>query len=144
MQIENASKKPGPRSLLHNNTVLKCANRAFDMPSSEAVYCATGKEKERSLFPKMLKKFFMKGSGLKVTEINGTESGVAFFLHLSVHASKKDEKDTRILPVHYSDNYFSLVPGEVMSVSLTFEVSQGTTPYVMIHGWNYQGGYTVL
>ncbi|KAL6565423.1 hypothetical protein OROHE_004478 [Orobanche hederae] len=144
MHIENASKRPGPRSLLHNNTVLKCANRDFDMPSSEAVYCVTGKEKERSLFPKMLKKFFMKGSGVKVSEINGTESGVAFFLHLSVHASKKDEKDTRILPVHYSDNYFSLVPGEVMSVSLNFEVSQGTTPCVMIHGWNYQGGHTVL
>ncbi|KAL6558047.1 hypothetical protein OROMI_018397 [Orobanche minor] len=144
MHIENASKRPGPRSLLHNNTVLKCANRDFDMPSSEGVYCVTGKEKERSLFPKMLKKFFMEGSGVKVSEINGTESGVAFFLHLSVHASKKDEKDTRILPVHYSDNYFSLVPGEVMSVSLNFEVSQGTTPCVMIHGWNYQGGHTVL
>ncbi|GFP87725.1 mannosylglycoprotein endo-beta-mannosidase [Phtheirospermum japonicum] len=139
MHIENPSKKPNSRSLLHHNNVLKDANRDFDMPSSE--------EKEHSLVPAVLEKFFKKSSDVKVNEISGTESGVAFFLHLSVHASKKDKKDgedTRILPVHYSDNYFSLVPGEVMSVSLNFEVPQGITPRIMIHGWNYQGGHSVL
>ncbi|KAI3448637.1 hypothetical protein Pfo_005302 [Paulownia fortunei] len=147
MHIENTSKKPDSRSLLHNNNVLKRANRDFDMPLSEAVICVSDREKEHSLFQKMLKNFLMKASGVQVAEINGTETGVAFFLHFSVHASKKDQKDgedTRILPVHYSDNYFSLVPGEVMTVSLNFEAPQGITPCVTIHGWNYQGGHTVL
>ncbi|KAG8363817.1 hypothetical protein BUALT_Bualt19G0061700 [Buddleja alternifolia] len=83
-------------------------------------------------------------SGVRVSEINGNENGVAFFLHLSVHASGKDENDSRVLPVHYSDNYFSLVPGEVTTISLNFEVAQGVTPRVMIHGWNYDTGHTVL
>ncbi|KAL3631651.1 hypothetical protein CASFOL_024635 [Castilleja foliolosa] len=139
MHIENLSKKPDSRSKLHHNNVLNCANRDFDMPSSE--------QKENSLVPNMLKKFFTKSSDVKVNKISGTRSGVSFFLRLSVHASKEDKKDgedTRILPVHYSDNYFSLVPGEIMSVSINFEVPQGITPRIKLHGWNYQAGHSVL
>ncbi|GER55392.1 beta-mannosidase [Striga asiatica] len=136
MHIENASKKnPDSKSPLLNNNILKFP---LELPDEKV---------EHGLFPKMLKKYFTKGSGVKVKEIDGSSSGVAFFLHLSVHASEKDGKngdDTRILPVHYSDNYFSLVPGEVMSVRLNFEVPQGITPRVMIQGWNYPGGPTVL
>ncbi|XP_020264142.1 mannosylglycoprotein endo-beta-mannosidase isoform X2 [Asparagus officinalis] len=84
----------------------------------------------------------------KVVETGGTDIGVAFFLHLSVHAAKKVEgtmgEDTRILPVHYSDNYFSLVPGEKMTVNLTFEVPQGVTPRVTLDGWNYHEKQFVL
>ncbi|KAL7083975.1 hypothetical protein ACP275_14G196400 [Erythranthe tilingii] len=104
------------------------------------------REKGQSWFRKILKNFSKKGSDVKVTEIGGAQSGVAFFLHFSVHASEKDEKkgeDTRILPVHYSDNYFSLVPGEVMAVTLNFEAPEGVTPRVLINGWNYEGGVTV-
>ncbi|KAK8961879.1 Mannosylglycoprotein endo-beta-mannosidase [Platanthera guangdongensis] len=75
-----------------------------------------------------------------VFEVNGADSGVAFFLHLSVHASKKveggDVSDTRILPVHYSDNYFSLVPGEATTINISFEAA-GVTPRVVLRGWNY-------
>ncbi|XP_020578190.1 mannosylglycoprotein endo-beta-mannosidase-like [Phalaenopsis equestris] len=80
--------------------------------------------------------------GWRVFEVTGSESGVAFFLHFSVHAAKKVEEeadDTRILPVHYSDNYFSLVPGESMAINISFEVPQGVTPRVVLHGWNYHG-----
>jgi mannosylglycoprotein endo-beta-mannosidase len=83
---------------------------------------------------------------LKVSEINGDDVGVAFFLHLSVHASKMDYKegeDTRILPVHYSDNYFSLVPGESMPVNISFEIPPGVTPRVSLDGWNYDGRQTI-
>lgn len=130
IHIQNTSKEPESRSRLHNNHPLN-----FD------------REREQSLLGKMLKNFSSRDNGVRVTEIKGTETGVAFFLHLSVHASKKDQKDnedTRILPVHYSDNYFSLVPGEVMTVTLNFEVPEGVTPRVMIDGWNYEGGYSVV
>lgn len=104
--------------------------------------CGTGKEHETGLFKRIHSCFAGKSDGLKVSEINGNDVGVAFFLHLSVHASKteyKEGEDARILPVHYSDNYFSLVPGESMLVNISFEVPQGVTPRVSLDGWNYDG-----
>ncbi|KAL2469207.1 Mannosylglycoprotein endo-beta-mannosidase [Forsythia ovata] len=145
MHIQNTSKAPDSRSLLSsNNFIQESRNQDFDMLSLEAH--APERKKGNSLFQKMWQNFSREGSGVKVTEINGTETGVAFFLHLSVHASKKDHKDgedTRILPVHYSDNYFSLVPGEVMTITINFEVPPGITPRVTLTGWNYSGN-TVL
>ncbi|KAK6139448.1 hypothetical protein DH2020_026802 [Rehmannia glutinosa] len=118
MHIANTSKKPDSRNALFFR---KHCERDFDMP--------------------------LKTGGKRVTEINGSKVGVAFFLHLSVHASKGDYRegeDTRVLPVHYSDNYFSLVPGEVTTISLKFEVPHGITPRVKLHGWNYRHGHTLL
>jgi len=110
--------------------------------SSTASACGVGKEHETSWFNRIQRCFAGKNDGLKISEINGDDVGVAFFLHLSVHASKteyKEGEDTRILPVHYSDNYFSLVPGESMLVNISFEVPQGGTPRVALDGWNYDG-----
>lgn len=59
--------------------------------------------------------------------------GVAFWLHLWV-----EYEGTRILPVTYSQNYFSLTPGEKMDVEVSFEVPDGTTPTLMLSGWNIQ------
>ncbi|KAH9314279.1 hypothetical protein KI387_022906 [Taxus chinensis] len=79
---------------------------------------------------------------MQVTETKGDHSGVAFFLHFSVFAATKSLKpgeDARILPVHYSDNYFSLVPGEVLPIDITFEVSKNTVPQIVLQGWNTNG-----
>ncbi|KAH0468677.1 hypothetical protein IEQ34_001909 [Dendrobium chrysotoxum] len=75
----------------------------------------------------------------RIIEINEADPGVAFFLHFSVHSANVEETavDTRILPVHYSDNYFSLVPGEELTINISFEVSEGITPQVLLAGWNY-------
>ncbi|XP_042049817.1 mannosylglycoprotein endo-beta-mannosidase-like [Salvia splendens] len=132
MHIENTSKKPDSRILRHGNRNLDTSV----CPKSE-------EEADKSLFGKMLKHFSHKDSCARVVEISGSETGVAFFLQLSVHASGEDKKDTRILPVHYSDNYFSVVPGEVMTVILNFDVPEGVTPQVMINGWNFQSRLTV-
>ena len=43
----------------------------------------------------------------------------------------------RILPVHYSENYFSLVSIEVIPIKITFKVPPGVMPQVSLHGWNY-------
>ncbi|KAG0496330.1 hypothetical protein HPP92_001021 [Vanilla planifolia] len=80
------------------------------------------------------------GIRTRVVKVNGNHTGVAFFLHFSVHAAKKFDEaldDTRILPVHYSDNYFSLVPGEAMTIYISFEVPRGVVPRVALRGWNY-------
>ncbi|GKA82146.1 mannosylglycoprotein endo-beta-mannosidase [Tanacetum coccineum] len=102
-------------------------------------------ESGNCLLQKFYNRFSSEGNDVKVSEINGTEDGVAFFLNFSVHASNKDHKkgeDTRILPVHYSDNYFSLVPGEEMAVTISFEVPMSVTPRVSLHGWNYDSAHT--
>lgn len=144
MHIENTSKKQDSRSLLQNSNAMRQDTRNPDTPP----WPDTEEKQKQSLFLKMLKNFRPEGSRARVAEISGTETGVAFFLRLSVHTWKEDKEDSsedsRILPVHYSDNYFSVVPGEVMTVTLNFEVPQGVTPRVMINGWNYQSGQTVL
>ncbi|CAH8356048.1 unnamed protein product [Eruca vesicaria subsp. sativa] len=84
--------------------------------------------------------------GLKVVEMEGSDPGVAFFLRFSVHNAEAEKQDTRILPVHYSDNYFSLVPGESMSFKISFAAPTGVKkpPRVMLRGWNYPDGFTVF
>ncbi|KAM7478054.1 hypothetical protein LguiA_026267 [Lonicera macranthoides] len=145
--IQNTSKKPDSKSQLHkNNFAYKDSDGDFDMGSLEPVFDGTEKREEGSLFKRMYRHFTKEANGLRISEINGAEVGVAFFLHFSVHASKQyyeEGEDTRILPVHYSDNYFSLVPGEVMPISLSFEVPTGVTPRVTLQGWNYHGVHVI-
>lgn len=145
MRVENTSKEPDSRTLLHNIVLEKHRDGDTHL-QSEVVCCVPEREHERGLIQKVLQYISTNRSGMKVTEINGAGIGVAFFLHFSVHDSNKDTKegDTRILPVHYSDNYFSLVPGELMTIILNFEVPPGVTPRIILHGWNYEGGHTVL
>ena len=42
----------------------------------------------------------------------------------------------RILPAFWSDNYFSLVPGETRSVVITPENEPKNEPLVVVEGWN--------
>jgi len=86
---------------------------------------------------------------LRTLEVDGTDSGIAFFLHFSVHtsgSSTAEEKynDTRILPVHYSDNYFSLAPGEQTSIDISFEAAPGSSPRVVLRGWNHHLDHAVM
>ncbi|GMP40300.1 hypothetical protein CsSME_00010794 [Camellia sinensis var. sinensis] len=147
MHVQNTSKKPDSKNLLYKNSFIERNDDSdFDMSSLEPMHSRIEEKQEGGLIGRIFNHFSSETNGLRVTEINGSEVGVAFFLHFSVHASKTDHKegeDTRILPVHYSHNYFSLVPGEEMSVNLSFEVPPGVTPRVTLHGWNYHAGHTV-
>lgn len=147
MHVENKSKKPDSKSLLYkNNFTERNRDSDFDMASLESVHNENGRKVGVGFFQRIYKHFSREVNSVRVDEINGAENGVAFFLHFSVHSSKQDHKegeDTRILPVHYSDNYFSLVPGEVMPITISFEVPEGVTPRVSLHGWNYHGAHTV-
>ena len=148
MHVENTSKKPDSKiSTFENSSTARQSDNSFGTTDSlETVHIGAGREYEIGWFKRIHRCFAGKSDGLKVSEIKGHDIGVAFFLHFSVHASKKDHKegeDTRILPVHYSDNYFSLVPGEAMTVKISFEVPPGVTPRVTLHGWNYHEGHTI-
>lgn len=147
MHVENKSKKPDSKSLTcKNNFVTRIGDGDFDMASLGPVNSAAEKKQEASLFQRIYRLFSGENDDLQVSESNGSDEGVAFFLYFSVHASKpghKEGEDSRILPVHYSDNYFSLVPGEVMPIKISFEVPPGVTPRIRLHGWNYHSGHKV-
>ncbi|KAK4378965.1 hypothetical protein RND71_000827 [Anisodus tanguticus] len=147
MHIHNTSKKPDSNTLLYRNNFIRKNSSGDELDSSESISLLHWEKHEISLYEKIRRNFSREHNQAKVSEVNGTGKGVAFFLHFSVHASKKEHKngeDTRILPVHYSDNYFSLVPGEVMTVTISFEVPPSVTPRVTLHGWNHHDGHTVL
>ncbi|EOY11335.1 Mannosylglycoprotein endo-beta-mannosidase isoform 5 [Theobroma cacao] len=149
MNVQNKSKKPDPKILTcKNNFVSRHGDGDFDMASLETTFEETEEKQNAGLFQRLCRQFSRETDGLKVAEVNGSDVGVAFFLNFSVHAMKTDHKegeDTRILPVHYSDNYFSLVPGEEMSIKISFQVPQGVTPRLTLRGWNYHNGlHTVL
>lgn len=139
MHVHNTSKTQDSRllSLRHGSTCSQ-GDVGFLSESQEIV-----KEQEVGLFKTIYGCLAGKSDdGLRVTEVKGHDAGVAFFLHFSVHASKREHRegeDTRILPVHYSDNYFSLVPGESMPITISFEVPPGASPRVTLNGWNYHG-----
>ncbi|KAK7258855.1 hypothetical protein RIF29_24443 [Crotalaria pallida] len=142
LHVKNTSKGPDSTSRLMDGF-----HYSTDTP--EIVSCGPGKEHEIGWFKRVHRCFAGKSDdGLNVSEIKGYDVGVAFFLHFSVHdASKmgcKEGEDTRILPVHYSDNYFSLVPGESLPIKLSFEVPPGVNPRVILHGWNCLEGQTIL
>jgi len=144
MHVHNTSKIPDSKSLTsERGSIATLRDNCFVTNSPETVHNRAGKEQEVGWFKKIHKHFAGKSDdGLKVSEINGHDIGVAFFLHFSVHASSGDHKegeDTRILPVHYSDNYFSLVPGETTTIKISFEAPQGVAPRVTLNGWNYHG-----
>ncbi|KAG2695537.1 hypothetical protein I3843_07G017500 [Carya illinoinensis] len=148
MHVQNTSKKADCRTLTYlNKFVARQGNGDFDMASVEPIHSGADEKHEISFLQRIYRCLAKENNGLRVAEVNGTDVGVAFFLHFSVHAVKKDPKkgdDTRILPVHYSDNYFSLVPGEAMPIKITFEVPPGVTPRVTLRGWNYHNWHTVL
>ena len=49
-----------------------------------------------------------------------------------------DWTGTRVLPVHYNDNYFSLIPGDTQSIVVKFDDTDlaGATPHLCVTGLN--------
>jgi hypothetical protein len=68
-------------------------------------------------------------------QINNPTTTVALAIRLKV---QRANSGGRVLPVFYSDNYFSLVPGESKTVSVEFadENLAGETPILIAEGWN--------
>ncbi len=71
---------------------------------------------------------------ITVTLQNNTKD-VALLTHLQLHQKKSGR---RVLPVFYSDNYISLVPGESSTVTIeaSAENFEGDQPWVEVDGYN--------
>jgi mannosylglycoprotein endo-beta-mannosidase len=69
--------------------------------------------------------------------LSNTTKTVALLSHLQLHAKTSGK---RVLPVFYSDNYLSLVPGE--STTVTIEAAtkdlMGETPLIEVDGFNVE------
>ena len=75
-------------------------------------------------------------SSLTVMTINLSAS-VAFMVHPRLTWGKSGEDVT---PILWSDNYFSLLPGEKKTVTARFDLSSldGAAPELVVDGWNVE------
>jgi hypothetical protein len=76
-----------------------------------------------------------RGKCLLAVTLHNPGSQIALMTHLQL---RQKDSGARVLPVYYSDNYVSLVPGETRTIAI--EAAQpelkGQTPLVLIDGWN--------
>jgi hypothetical protein len=79
------------------------------------------------------KKSISKGKNAIEISLENPSPGMALMIRLKIIDSKTGE---RILPAFWSDNYFSLVPGEKRSVLITLENEPENEPLIVVEGWN--------
>jgi len=72
------------------------------------------------------------------TITNPPGGAVAFFNRISLVNPKTKQ---RILPVFYSDNYFSILPGESRTITMDYTPQNGETPQVSLRGWNVEEAF---
>ncbi len=70
---------------------------------------------------------------LRVTLLNPTQN-----IALMAHVQLRRKSGERVLPVFYSDNYVSLVPGETKTIEMEAAASEfhGEAALIVIDGWN--------
>lgn len=75
------------------------------------------------------------GKCLLSVTLHNSGSQVALMAHLQLRRQRSGE---RVLPVYYSDNYVSLVPGESRTISIEASEAdlKGDVPLVVMDGWN--------
>jgi exo-1,4-beta-D-glucosaminidase len=84
------------------------------------------------------KSVHVNGSNTTVTVVTENKSNsVAFMVHPRITRGKGGEDLT---PVFWSDNYFSLLPGEKSTVTAKFDSGSlhGATPELVVEGWNVE------
>jgi exo-1,4-beta-D-glucosaminidase len=74
-------------------------------------------------------------NSLITVSVENKGDSVAFMVHPRLTRGKGGED---VLPVFWSDNYFSLLPGEKKSVTAKFDEPSlaGSTPELVVDGWN--------
>ena len=75
------------------------------------------------------------GKGSEQVTITNPGNAIAFMVHLRVTRGKDGEDVT---PILWQDNYFSLLPGESLTVTAKFDSSllEGKEAIVELDGWN--------
>jgi beta-galactosidase/beta-glucuronidase len=75
------------------------------------------------------------GNCLLEVTLHNPSSHIALMAHLQL---RQKGSGKRVLPVYYSDNYVSLVPGETKTISIEAALSElkGQMPLIVADGWN--------
>lgn len=81
---------------------------------------------------------------VKITlTLRNTGKEVALLTHAQLRHGERDKTgvdavNERVLPVYYSDNYISLVPGESRTIEIEADAAdlKGESPYIALDGWN--------
>jgi len=75
------------------------------------------------------------GQCLLDVTLRNPSATVALMAHLQL---RQQHSGRRVLPVYYSDNYLSLLPGETRVISITAALAdlQGDKPLLVLDGWN--------
>jgi exo-1,4-beta-D-glucosaminidase len=76
-------------------------------------------------------------SSMITLSIGNEGASVAFMVHPRLTRGKGGED---VVPVFWSDNYFSMLPGEKKSVSVTYDTASlsGAEPQIIVDGWNVE------
>jgi len=86
--------------------------------------------KKAKIKASVLKETINGNSCRRILKVTNLSKQLAFFVHPMLMKNKEE-----ILPAYWSDNYFSLKPGETNVVTVTTPVSEGKE-YFCIDGWN--------
>lgn len=84
----------------------------------------------------VLKSFEQKDDSTVATvTLENPSDELAFMVHLNL---RKSESDESVVPVFWDDNYFTLLPGERITVTGTCKTRdlEGENPEVFVSGWN--------
>ena len=71
--------------------------------------------------------------------LHNSGPGIALMAHLQLrHGQPSNQAPERVLPVYYSDNYVSLVPGESRTITIEAAAAdlKGESPLIFVDGWN--------
>jgi len=70
-----------------------------------------------------------------IATVSNPAQVVALMTHVQLRRANSSQ---RVLPVFYSDNYLSLLPGETRTVTIEAAMAdlQGEAPLLMVDGWN--------
>jgi beta-galactosidase/beta-glucuronidase len=75
------------------------------------------------------------GKCLLTVTLKNQGKTIALMTHLQLHRKASKE---RVLPVFYSDNYLSMVPGETRTLTIEADLANlnGEQPMILVDGWN--------
>ncbi|RKR84536.1 glycosyl hydrolase family 2 [Mucilaginibacter gracilis] len=108
------------------------SNNLYWLPNAAGVYSGLQKMAPSQLNVKATQ---VSAGKIQVTLTNPTNAPVAFFNRLSLVDA---QTNNRLLPVFYSDNYISVLPGANQVIMMDYDARKyKNLPLVSISGWNF-------
>jgi hypothetical protein len=120
--------------LLNENKEMLCDN-LYWLPDSTGNYSGLQEMKKAEVTIIASK---IKPGKIEVTIQNPGNNPIAFFNRISVVDSKTQQ---RILPVFYSDNYISVLPGEQKKIAIDYTPAANEKEEIEVYGWNVKKQY---